>query len=74
MYDPVVIEASVRILSVPTAGLPVLFQTIPLAKITEPPLEEIFPPLTAVVLVMVVTGLVVIVGMIGNVTKLSSMP
>ena len=59
-------------MSVPTTGLPVLFQTIPLPVITEPPSEEIFPPLTAVVLVIVATGLVEIIGNIGLVVKLSA--
>ena len=74
VYNPIVIEASVRILSVPTKGFPVLFQTIPLAVMTEPPSEEIFPPLTAVVLVIEATGSVAIIGTKGLVLKLSSPP
>ena len=76
VYNPIDIEASVRILSVPTKGLglPVLFQTIPLAVMAEPPSEEIFPPLTAVVLVIEATGSVAIIGTKGLVLKLSSPP
>jgi hypothetical protein len=40
----------------------------------EPPSEEIFPPLTAVVLVIEATGSVAIIGTKGLVLKLSNPP
>ena len=52
---PVVVPPSAKALSVPTTGLPVVFQTVPLARMGLPPPEVTVPPRIAELKLMAVT-------------------
>ena len=57
-----------------TVGLGAVLQQTPLAVIADPPSEVTFPPLDAVVAVILETEVVVIVGTNALVVKLISLP
>ena len=71
---PVPVPVVVLVVSA-VVGLVVVFQTIPLAVTVDPPSEDMFPPLVAVVEVMELAAVVAAkVGATASVVKLISAP